>query len=240
MLYVYPALMRRLQAARLPSAVNLQLPLLFGQTLAYATYGAVSAPLCLLLALYGLAMQLFIVFLNDWADRQVDALNETPTLFSGGSRVLVERRIEPTTLLRAGLFSGIAVLALGLLLAAAHDRLLAPFLFVSGLFLLWSYSLPPLRLNYRGGGELLQALGVGCILPVAGFYVTGGASSRTPPRRKPLSIIALIAAYIYLQTTAAIAFTLPDAEADRRTGKRTLAALWGVQKRPQSPSHSAC
>ena len=81
-----------LQAARLPSAVNLQLPLLFGQTLAYATHGAVSAQLCLLLALYGLAMQLFIVFLNDWADRQADDLNETPTLFSGGSRVLVERR----------------------------------------------------------------------------------------------------------------------------------------------------
>ena len=103
-----------LQAARLPSAVNLQLPLLFGQTLAYATYGAVYAQLCLLLALYGLAMQLFIVFLNDWADKQADVLNETPTLFSGGSRVLVERRIEPTTLLRAGLFSGVAVLALGL------------------------------------------------------------------------------------------------------------------------------
>ena len=174
-----------LQAARLPSAVNLQLPLLFGQTLAYATYGAVSAPLCLLLPLYGLAMQLFIVFLNDWADRQVDALNETPTLFSGGSRVLVERRIEPATLLRAGLFSGIAVLALGLLLAAAHNRPLAPFLFVGGLFLLWSYSLPPLRLNYRGGGELLQALGRRMYFTRSRLLRTGGASSRTPPRRKP-------------------------------------------------------
>ena len=219
-----------LQAARLPSAVNLQLPLLFGQTLAYATYGAVYTQLCLLLALYGLAMQLFIVFLNDWADRQADALNETPTLFSGGSRVLVERRIEPATLLHAGLFSGVAVLALGLLLAAAHDRPFAPVLFVCGLFLLWSYSLPPLRLNYRGGGELLQALGVGCILPVAGFYVQTGRLPALHPGENPLSIIALIAAYIYLQTAAAIAFTLPDAEADQRAGKRTLAALWGVPK----------
>ena len=69
-----------LQAARLPSAVNLQLPLLFGQTLAYAMYGAVSAQLCLVLALYGLAMLLFIVFLNDWPIA-ADAPNETPTLF---------------------------------------------------------------------------------------------------------------------------------------------------------------
>ena len=219
-----------LQAARLPAALNLQLPLAFGQALAYATHGHFHTLLGIILALYGLAMQLFIVFLNDWADRQVDALNETPTLFSGGSRVLVEQRIEPGALMRAGLIAGGAVLALGLLLAAAYARPLAPVLFIGGLLLLWSYSLPPLRLNYRGGGELLQALGVGWVLPVAGFYIQAGNLPALYPGEKPLSVIALIAAYIYLQTTAAIAFTLPDAEADRRTGKRTLAALWGVQR----------
>lgn len=219
-----------LQAARLPSVVNLQLPLAFGQALAYTAHGHFSTSLCVLLALYGLAMQLFIVFLNDWADRKADALNETPTLFSGGSRVLVDQRLEPGVLLRAGLLAGGAVLALGLLLALAHARPLAPFLFIGGLLLLWSYSLPPLRLNYRGGGELLQALGVGCILPVAGFYIQTGHLPGLIPSENPLSLIALIAAYIYLQTTAAIAFTLPDREADRRAGKRTLAALLGVQR----------
>ncbi len=219
-----------LQAARPAAAVNIQLPLAFGQALAYTAHAAFSPAIGLWLVLYGLCMQLYIVFLNDWADQRADALNDTPTAFSGGSRVLVEQSLRPEALQRAGSAAGWAVVALGLLFAFLLQRPLAPVLFIGGLFLLWAYSLPPLRLNYRGGGELLQALGVGCILPLAGFYGQTGHLPTFSASGDPLSLIALISAYIYLQVAAAIAFTLPDAAADRRAGKRTLAALLGVKK----------
>ncbi len=219
-----------IQAARPASAVNIQLPLAFGQVLAYATHTSLSAELSLWLGLYGLCMQLYIVFLNDWADQRADALNETPTPFSGGSRVLVEQRLSPVALRRAGSAAGWTVAVLGLLLGYAYQRPLLPVLFVGGLLLLWAYSLPPLRLNYRGGGELLQALGVGGILPLAGFYAQTGQLPAFSNGDNPLSLIALLSAYIYLQVAAAIAFTLPDAQADRRAGKRTLAVLIGVRK----------
>ncbi len=219
-----------LQAARPASAVNIQLPLAFGQALAYASDATLFPALCLLLSLYGLCMQLYIVFLNDWADQRADALNDAPTAFSGGSRVLVERRLRPEALQRAGRAAGVAIVALGLLIAHFYQRPLIPALFIVGLLLLWAYSLPPLRLNYRGGGELLQAIGVGCVLPLAGFYGQTGHLPTFSTGGDPLSLIALISAYIYLHVAAAIAFTLPDAAADQRAGKRTLAVLLGVSK----------
>jgi 1,4-dihydroxy-2-naphthoate polyprenyltransferase len=219
-----------LQASRPAAAVNLLLPLALGQALAYQTTGLFSSDFCLLLLLYGLAMQLYIVFLNDWADQRADALNTTPTPFSGGSRVLVEKRLPPHHLLYAGLGTGLSIIILGLLCAFFLNRPLALALFISGLALLWAYSLPPLRLNYRGGGELLQALGVGFVLPIAGFYLQAGHLPGIVPSEDPLALVALFSAYLYLQLSAAIAFALPDEEADQRAGKRTLATLLGTKK----------
>jgi len=215
-----------LRASRPAAAINLLLPLALGQALVFQTTGAFSTTLCLLLLFYGLAMQLYIVFLNDWADQRADALNDTPTIFSGGSRVLVEKHLSPPALLYAGLSAGLLVIALGLLSSFFYNRPWAPIVFAVGLALLWAYSLPPLRLNYRGGGELLQTFGVGLVLPIAGFYVQSGHF----PATAPSPLISQLSAYLYLQLCAAIAFALPDEEADRRADKRTLATLLGTKK----------
>ena len=44
---------------------------------------------------FGVLVQLVIVFVNDFADRETDARNTTFSRFSGGSRVLPEGRIAP-------------------------------------------------------------------------------------------------------------------------------------------------
>lgn len=111
-----------LQAARPASAANIQLPPALGQSMAYAAHATFSATLCLLLILYGLAMQLYIVFLNDRADHQADALNQHRTPFSGGSRVLVDGQLRPRDLYRAGLGAGATVAVLGLRFALLYAR----------------------------------------------------------------------------------------------------------------------
>jgi 1,4-dihydroxy-2-naphthoate octaprenyltransferase len=211
-----------LQASRPAAAINLLLPLTLGQALAFRHTGLFSFTLCLLLLLYGLLMQLYIVFLNDWADQQADALNSSPTLFSGGSRVLLQKKMPARNLLYAGLGAGISTLAIGFAFSVFYSRPWMPALFFAGLLLLWAYSLPPLRLNYRGGGELLQALGVGLILPIAAFYAQTN-------HLHPLPWPALLP-YFLLQLSAAIAFTLPDRTADQRAGKRTLATHLSTKK----------
>ena len=56
------------------------------------------------------------------------------------------------------------------------------------MFVFVAYTLPPLRLNYRGGGELLEMLGVGLALPLYNVYLQAGAMA---DQRQPLSLTGL-------------------------------------------------
>ena len=145
-----------LQAARPAAQINLALPLVLGQLLAYKLNGAFSFAIALPLAYYSLAMHLYIVFWNDWADHQADRRNQYPTIFSGGSRVLPDGLLTPRDLFIAGALAVFLVLSLGVVFTLKLDRPWTLLLFGAGTFLLWAYSIPPLRLNYRGGGEILQ------------------------------------------------------------------------------------
>lgn len=208
------------QAARPPAQINLALPLLFGQFLAFKQSGIFSWTTALLLASYSLTMHLYIVFWNDWADHAADCYNETPSPFSGGSRVLQQGLLTPRALFVAGTLSAVLVFALGVLFTLYLDRPWTLLLFALGTLLLWAYSLPPLRLNYRGGGEFLQALGVGLVLPVVGCYI----QADTPAE------FGFILPYCGHQLAVAIAFALPDAAADRAAKKRTFAAVIGPKR----------
>lgn len=210
-----------MQAARILSAVNIQLPLALGYSLAYSRTNIESLGSFWWLSLYGLGMQLYIVFLNDWADRSADILNQRPTMFSGGSRVLVQAKLYPTQLRNAGLVFGCLALIWGIALGIFFSRPLLPMLCLVGLGLLWLYSLYPARLNYRFGGEVLQALGVGGLLPIVAFYFITGHLLEP-------DIVGFIFGYYLLQLAAAVAFTLPDVEADKESGKGTIAVHFGV------------
>ena len=210
-----------MQAARILSAVNIQLPLALGYTLAYSRTNIESLGSFWWLSLYGLGMQLYIVFLNDWADRSADILNQRPTIFSGGSRVLVQAKLYPIQLRNAGLVFGCLALIWGIALGIFFSRPLLPMLCLVGLGLLWLYSLYPAKLNYRFGGEVLQALGVGGLLPIVAFYFITGHLLEP-------DIVGFIFGYYLLQLAAAVAFTLPDVEADKESGKGTIAVHFGV------------
>jgi 1,4-dihydroxy-2-naphthoate octaprenyltransferase len=186
-----------------------------GQLLVYRLENTFSWTTALLLALYGLLMQLYIAFWNDWVDQEADRLNQNPTPFSGGSRVLPEGLLPPRALFATGALAALFILGLGLLFTRYLDRPWTLLLFASGTFLLWAYSIPPLRLNYRGGGELLQTLGCGLLLPTIGYYAQANSF--------PDSTFLL--PYCLHQLAIAIAFTLPDCDADQQAGKRTLSTL---------------
>ena len=208
-----------LQAARAPAQINIALPLFLGQFLACKMAWICRWDFTLILMLYGLVMQLYIVFWNDWADCDADMRNAHPTIFSGGSRVLPDGLLAPRDLFIAGASAAVAILALGYIFTRYLDRPWTLLLFAVGTFLLWAYSIPPLRLNYRFGGELLQALGVGLLLPHIGYYV----------QTNTFADATYILPFFLHQLAIAIAFTLPDHDADKNTGKRTLATWIGTQ-----------
>ena len=207
------------QAARLPSQMYIFWPLLLGQALALRD--AFPWEIVLICHFYGLVSQLYIVFANDVADIATDKENTTFTIFSGGSRVLVQGLLSRRELAIAAASCALLSTLTGVVLGVRHGNWLPLPLILFGLALLWAYSYPPLRLSYRGGGELLQMLGVGLVLPMIGYSAHAGSLAGLP--------WAMMALLLLLALSCALATALPDEPSDRAASKRTHAVRVGVR-----------
>ncbi|MGF1625248.1 MAG: NAD(P)H-dependent oxidoreductase [Alphaproteobacteria bacterium] len=161
------------------------------------------------------------VFTNDVVDEASDRRNAHYGPFSGGSRVLQKGIIA-----RDGLVQG-AFVALGgaaILLAALSLRSTQP-LTLLGFFMCFGviaigYTVPPLKLSYRGLGELVVAGTHSFGAIYAGYLLQGGALAGGLP--------AVLSLPLFFAVLASIALAgVPDASADRAAGKGTLAVRWG-------------
>ncbi len=208
-------------ASRLPAQIFIFPALLFGQAVHFSLTGAFNLTTFILLTIYGVAMHFFIVYINDVADYETDRDNTTFLPFSGGSRVLVDGKLTKRQLLIAGLVMAGIVLYIGGLLGQQNRDVTIPIWVVFGLFLMHAYSFPPIKLSYRGFGEILQMLGVGVVLPVVGFLAQGGAYEAFPW----LWLIVLLPA----QYGMAISTSLPDYPSDKKSQKRTTVVALGVR-----------
>ncbi|WP_161635933.1 prenyltransferase [Desulfonatronovibrio hydrogenovorans] len=202
----------------MPSQLYIFLPLLLGQSMAHAQ-GNFSWEIFALCHFYGLAVQLFIVFANDIADVETDTLNRTHNIFSGGSRVLVDRSLSRKSLTMAALIFGLLCIAVGLVLGWLWNNWGPLLLILSGHVLVWAYSFRPFQLSYRGGGEFLQMLGVGGLLPVTGYLAQQGNLSCIS---WPLIVLMLL-----LSLTCAMSTSLPDQPSDRMSGKKSSSVIFG-------------
>lgn len=208
-----------LQAARFPSQIYLILPVWLGQLWAAQLGHTLNPDILCLTLVFAFIDQLYIVFANDYADQETDALNPNPTLFSGGSRVLVESKIAPHALLRAAQLAATACVVIGAVLAAVYNRPGSILFAVVALGLLWAYSFKPIRASYRGFGVFLQTAGIAVLLPLFGFYAQAGTLNHFP--WIPLTVLALS------QISCAMATALPDIEGDKLGQKNTLAVKLG-------------
>lgn len=201
------------QAARPLAQVNIAMPLVVGQALAVAAGAQFHVVACVLVHLFGVFDHLFIVFANDVADEAGDRLNTTHTAFSGGSRVLPDGRLHAAALVRAAAIMALCMVVVAATGAFVLDRpaLLAGS--AAAIALLLAYSFAPLRLSYRGWGELAQGLGTGVVLPAIGWVAHAGSLDG-------LRIEAL-APLLVLGIAGNVNTALPDAPADRAVGKRT-------------------
>lgn len=208
-----------LKASRVASQSYIAPPLLLGQACHYAAAGALNWSILIWVQLFGIFDQLFIVYANDWADVETDRHNQTATPFSGGSRVLVDGDLRRRDLARAAVLMAVATLGAALALAVGHGRWWAVPLAAVAIACLWLYSFPPVSLSYRGGGEVLQMLGVGLLLPLFGYCAQAGSLAGFP---WPLLWVLLPT-----NLACAIATSLPDEPSDRAAQKRTVSVWWG-------------
>jgi len=162
---------------------------------------------------------LSVSYSNDYFDTEVDALAR-PTLFTGGSGVLVANpRLRPVALrLAVGLMACSVLLGAFFALTSDLPLWFLGYLIV-GNFLGWFYSAPPLRLSARGFGEVATTLIIGLAVPSMGYLVMQGRlDSGFWLLVPPLLLVGL--AFILL-------VEIPDMEADRKGGKNTLVSREG-------------
>jgi 1,4-dihydroxy-2-naphthoate octaprenyltransferase/chlorophyll synthase len=211
--------LRWFHALKPASWPKLVVPALFGQLL-----GASAASDFSLSALgwglgftgFGLA---FIVLLNDWADRKVDAIKREMFPDGCSPKTIPDGILSSRSIGLAGAACGVLAASLG---AGAEAGLHRSFAFEAGvgcMLVFVAYTLPPVRLNYRGGGELLEMLGVGVALPLYNVYLQAGAIA---PRAWPW-----IAGFSALSLASGVASGLSDEQSDRAGGKRTFASTYG-------------
>jgi 1,4-dihydroxy-2-naphthoate octaprenyltransferase len=165
-----------------------------------------------------LPAHLSVSYSNDYFDVDVDKYDK-PTFFSGGSGVLVDH----PELRKPAQWTAIALILCSLALGIMFQMVYSFTIWFSGFIVLgnllgWFYSAPPLRLAYRGLGELSMIFSIGLLIPGLGYLVTGGQMNQD-------GLLFIVPLMLY-----GLAFILtveiPDMEADRLGNKRT----WVAQK----------
>jgi 1,4-dihydroxy-2-naphthoate octaprenyltransferase len=163
-----------------------------------------------------------IHYANEYADHETDALTiRTP--YSGGSGI-ISRGLVPRSL---ALVSAWAAFSLGLLVQLAAVLLgihpwSASAVLVIGAIGGWMYSLPPLKLGWRGWGEVDNAFLGSNLLPLYGYVTTSG--------RFDSWVMLACLPFSFIAFTNLLAVTWPDRSADARVGKMTLATLWRPER----------
>ena len=164
------------------------------------------------------------VFSNEVIDEPSDRQNRHYGPFSGGSRVLIEGKLTRSALQTASVVSSATALML-LVALGAYDRASSLTVTVLGAtsILAVGYTLPPLRLCYRGLGEITVALTHSFGALYAGYLLQSGDIASGVPFALSVCLATAILPSILLAG-------VPDAEADRQTGKRTAAVVLGVPR----------
>ncbi len=214
-----PAHARWLYALKPASWPKLLVAMGLGQGIGVAAAGQVDLWGLVLGVPFTLALVAFLVLINDWGDQHVDGLKRRLYPDACSPKTIPDDVLDPGSVLLGGIGAGVLVLAL----AAVGEHVLHRPGLLGGaavcVLLLVAYTLPPLRLNYRGGGEVLEMLGVGFFLPWWNAYAQSG-------KAMPAGMVVL-PAFALLCLASALASGLADEESDRLGGKRTFTTMFG-------------
>ena len=204
-----------LRTTRLPFLSATAVPVLLGIAVA-ASDGHFTWWTALLTLIGGSLAHLGINVTNDIFDTLsgADEANTTPTMYSGGSRVAVYDLVTIRGLMWTAIALFGAAAAIGLFLVAVTGSLTLLWIGIAGIVVGVAYSAPPLKLVYRGLGEIAVAIGFGPIMLLGAYVVQTGRLALEPLL---LSFVPgiLIALILYVNE-------IPDRRSDAVAGKRTL------------------
>jgi len=179
-----------------------------------------------LLTILGASLtQIATNMLNDYFDYKSgnDLMVKHQNPFAGGGRILTAGVISPSKHLAVSLSSLAIGCLIGFYLVFAQGLQMLFWLGLVGVISAYFYVGPPLKLAYRGVGEIIVGLNFGPIVTLGSYYVQTGSwsvAALTEPFLASLPIGLLIAAVLWINE-------FPDVDADRAVGKKTLVLRLG-------------
>lgn len=224
MVYAMKRLVVYLKAARAPFLTATLVPVVLGSAVAWRKTGVFNW-LFFWLTFLGIAfIHVGTNLINDYFDHKSgnDDLNTTPTPFSGGSRVIQNKEISPSGVLYFALvcFSLGSLVGLRLNFLIGTNVVLG--LGVFGVFLAFFYTAFPVKIGYRGFGELIVGFCFGPLTVLGAYYVQAKELSALPVIAAiPVGILVLLILYIN---------EFPDYFADKQVNKNTIVVLLGKDK----------
>jgi 1,4-dihydroxy-2-naphthoate octaprenyltransferase len=153
-------------------------------------------------------------YTNSYYDIAIDK-SSTQTPVSGGTKVLVDHPELLKTIRNMIVFFFSLSLVLGLVFTVIFSYPVTFFAFVVvANFIAWSYTAPPLRLVYRGFGEIITMLAVGFFMAGIGYFALRGT----------IDLTFLLYSIPLMLTMFAFAFyvEIPDRDADLQGHKMTM------------------
>lgn len=177
----------------------------------------------LLLTVFGIMLvHAGVNVLNDYFDEQngTDRRNTQRIFpFTGGSRFIQNGVLTEHATLMFGSVLMLVAMVLGFALTAVSGVGLL-WIGVLGFVVGWGYSAPPLRLNSRGLGEPMVALGFGILTPLGAWFVQTGVMAWYPVLVSfPLSLLIMNILLIN---------QFPDSQADAASGKHHWVVRFGA------------
>lgn len=198
---------------------KLLVPAALGQALGAAMTETPSWAALAFGALFTVLDLAFIVLLNDWGDRDVDAIKRRMFPDGCSPKTIPDGLLPARHVLVAGLLAGASAVLVAVIAELVLPR---PGLALFGALsfaLFVAYTFPPIALNYRGGGELLELAGVGVVLPAMHVFLQSGVALAAAPMT--------LVAFACLSFASALASGLSDEQSDRAGGKRTFTTMFG-------------
>ncbi len=210
-----------LKALRAPFFQAAAIPVIVGTSVAF-WHGKFSSLFFFILALVGnVSLNAAVNLINDYFDRPSDNINPQPTPFSGGSRIIQEGLLPAKAFLKGAIIAYLVSLVIGIYLIY-HTGPILLYIVLVGFILNYSYTAPPLFLDYHGLGELVVFLCLGPLAVLGAYYVQARTLS-WEALLVSIPVGLLVGGILYINE-------FPDYEPDKAAKKNHLVVLLGKEK----------
>jgi 1,4-dihydroxy-2-naphthoate octaprenyltransferase len=122
-----------------------------------------------------LPAHLSLSYSNNYYDIEVDKYN-TPTFIAGGSKILINYpELKKITIILSILLIALSLTLAVIFIILAQASWLFFIFILSGNLLGLFYTAPPLKLSYRGLGEVVNVVSIGLLMPGMGYWTMKGS-----------------------------------------------------------------